>query len=144
MTTQTPLDATHAVEATSVPDLIAAAQAELKAAEAAGRAVAEERRGLNDRLCAAARLREALKREVQRVEAVLADASARAADAAALTTLGIPPDGAAVESTVRELAHRLTTDPRLMVAMINELPDPRAVEVIKALAPIIAQALCRQ
>jgi hypothetical protein len=75
-----------------VPDLVGQAQAELEAAEAARRALADDRRALKERLDAAARTTEALRREVQRTEKMLEDASSRAADLAALAELGFVDD----------------------------------------------------
>jgi hypothetical protein len=93
-----------------VPDLVGQAQAEVQQAEAAGRALAAERRALNDRLEAAARTGAALRREVKRAEDALQDASTRAADAAALAELGHVEDGAAAEvysAHLDEIAQRL-------------------------------------
>jgi hypothetical protein len=40
---------------------------------------------------------------------------------------------------VAELAHLLVTYPEALTAIIEELPDPRAAAVVKALAPVIEQ-----
>jgi hypothetical protein len=36
-------------------------------------------------------------------------------------------------------AHRLATDPEAIPTIVEQLPDPRAVAVLKALAPVIAK-----
>jgi hypothetical protein len=43
------------------------------------------------------------------------------------------------EEELASIAQRLDREPAILTALINELPDPQAVEVLKALAPVIEE-----
>jgi hypothetical protein len=93
MTIQTEIDATHSLEPTAVPDLVGQVQAELEAAEAAGQALADERRALTERPEAAARRRLALRTAMQRPQNEVHGRSVMIAEAMALAELGLLDDG---------------------------------------------------
>ena len=93
MTTQAEIDATHFLEPTAIPDLVGQAQAELEAAEAAGQALADERRALTERLQAVARGRLALRSAMQRPQDEVHERSTMIVEAIALAELGLLGDG---------------------------------------------------